>query len=151
MVWRTRWRMIASYHLRRRRASRERRQGRPTVKEALPSARGRRHPPYSSPAREGGQCWEVCGLALLAFACARPSYLEVQLTLPTGPGDRAQEVEWLDLAASDGTPSDAGPTRIPSSPVAGGLGVAYPKLILAVSAPSGSQVDVLINGLDAAG
>ncbi len=41
--------------------------------------------------------------------------------------------------------------RIPSAPVAGGLGVAHPKLVLAVSAPSGSTVDVRINGLDAAG
>jgi len=91
----------------------------------------------------------------LTLSCTRASYLEIQLTIPQSPPqssiDLAQQVEWLDLAASDGTPSDAGPQRIPSSPVAGGLGVASPKIILAVSAPSGSVVEVRINGLDAAG
>ncbi len=84
----------------------------------------------------------------LALGCTRASYLEIQLTVPAALGSR---VEWLDLAASDDTPSDAGPQRIPSAPVSGGLGVSYPKLILAVSAPSGSMVEVRINGLDATG
>jgi hypothetical protein len=114
--------MSASYHLRRRRAS-----------------------PSQTPT------WALLVLPLLALACTRPGYLEIQLTLPQSPVDLAQQVEWLDLSATDGTPSDAGPRRIPSSPVAGGLGVAYPKLIVAVSAPAGSQVDVMINGLNAAG
>jgi hypothetical protein len=91
------------------------------------------------------------GLALALGACSKSSYLEIQLTLPKAPVDFAQQVEWVELSASDATGFDAGPERIPSSPVAGGLGVANPKVILAVSAPAGSEVRVLINGLDAAG
>jgi len=87
---------------------------------------------------------------IFAGACSKPSYLEVRVSFPTSPVNYAQEVQWIDLSAVDHF-ADAGPLRIPSAPVAAGLGADGGSLVVAVSAPAGAQVQVMVNGLDANG